>query len=116
MNREINRVSGLKIIENKIGFGRRPVTGQTLLVHYHGTLEDGKVFSSSIDRGQPFEFIFGKGNVIPGWDEGFKFVKEGGKSTFIIPPHLAYKDKGSPDGSIPPNATITFNIELLEVK
>ena len=115
MINQISRVSGLKIIQKKEGYGRRPLNGQTLVVHYHGTLEGGKVFSSSVDRGEKFKFIFGQGNVIPGWDEGFKFVKEGGESTFIIPPHLAYKDTGSPDGSIPPNATITFDVKLLEV-
>ena len=108
--------SGLKIIKHTQGTGKTPKQGDMLVVDYHGTLEDGTEFSSSVTRGETFKFVFGRGNVIPAWDEGFQYIEEGGKATFIIPPHLAYKDKGSPDGSIPPNATITFKVELLEVK
>ena len=112
----LNLDSGLKIIKHTQNTGKIPKQGNLLSVDYHGTLEDGTEFSSSVTRGQRFQFVFGKGNVIPAWDEGFQYIEEGGKATFIIPPHLAYKDKGSPDGSIPPNATITFKVELLEVK
>jgi peptidylprolyl isomerase len=111
--------SGLKIIDTKVGAGATPKAGQTCVVNYTGWLyENGaktKKFDSSVDRGTPFEFPVGAKRVIAGWDEGVASMKVGGKRTLIIPPNLAYGDRGA--GSvIPPNATLIFDIELLDVK
>jgi FKBP-type peptidyl-prolyl cis-trans isomerase/Leucine-rich repeat (LRR) protein len=110
--------NGLQVIihKGKQGTGPKVTKGDILIVHYHGTLEkSGKVFSSSIDRGEKYEFIFGEGNVIEGWDQGFRGMREGSEFTLVIPSELAYKDKGSPDGSIPPNANLIFKINLMEI-
>ena len=110
---------GLKIIEIKSGSGASPKPGQTAVVHYTGWLYEngakGKKFDSSVDRGQPFEFPVGKGQVIAGWDEGVATMKVGGKRTLIIPPALGYGDRGA-GGVIPPNATLIFDVELLGIK
>lgn len=123
-SKEINKVdlenvvktnSGLQYIEIKEGTGDFPSKGQTVTVHYTGTLENGKKFDSSHDRGQPFSFKIGVGQVIAGWDEGVMTMKEGGRRTLIIPPELGYGVRGA--GSvIPPNATLVFDVELLGVK
>ena len=108
---------GLQVILDNEGTGPMLNRGDNVRVSYHGTLEDGTVFSSSIERGEPYySFIFGMGNVIRGWDEGFKYVRVGGDATFIIPPDMGYGPTGSADGSIPPNATLTFKVNLMEVK
>lgn len=107
--------SGLKYIEIKEGEGATPTTGQTVSVHYTGTLEDGKKFDSSRDRGQPFNFKIGVGQVIKGWDEGVGTMKVGGRRTLIIPSELGYGSRGA-GGVIPPNATLIFDVELLGVK
>jgi FKBP-type peptidyl-prolyl cis-trans isomerase len=104
----------LIVQELAIGTGEAAQVGDTLSVHYTGWLEDGTQFDSSVDRGTPFEFILGAGNVIAGWDEGLVGIQEGGKRKLIIPPDLAYGASGS--GPIPPNATLTFEVELLEIK
>jgi FKBP-type peptidyl-prolyl cis-trans isomerase len=104
----------LIVQELAIGTGEAAQVGDTLSVHYTGWLEDGTQFDSSVDRGTPFEFILGEGNVIAGWDEGLVGIQEGGKRKLIIPPDLAYGASGS--GPIPPNATLTFEVELLEIK
>ena len=111
--------SGLKYIDVKAGTGAAPKTGQTCVMHYTGWLyEGGKKgarFDSSVDRGQPFEFPLGKGQVIPGWDEGVATMKVGGKRTLIVPPDLGYGSSGA-GGVIPPNATLIFDVELLRIK
>ena len=107
--------SGLKYIDVTEGTGDSPKTGQTVTVHYTGTLENGKKFDSSRDRGTPFEFKIGVGQVIKGWDEGVGTMKVGGKRQLMIPPELGYGARGA-GGVIPPNATLNFDVELLGVK
>jgi peptidylprolyl isomerase len=111
--------SGLKIEDTKVGTGATPKAGQTCVMHYTGWLYEngakGKKFDSSVDRGQPFEFRIGAGQVIKGWDEGVASMKVGGKRTLIIPPELGYGARGA-GGVIPPNATLIFDVELLAVK
>ena len=111
--------SGLQITDSKIGTGAAPKTGQTCVMHYTGWLYEngakGKKFDSSVDRGQPFEFPLGQRRVIAGWDEGVASMKVGGKRTLIIPPELGYGARGA-GGVIPPNATLIFEVELLDVK
>src|SRR5438128_763439 len=111
--------SGLQISDGKVGTGASPKKGQTCVMHYTGWLYEngakGKKFDSSVDRGQPFEFPIGQGRVIPGWDEGVATMKVGGKRTLIIPPELGYGSRGA-GGVIPPNATLIFEVELLDVK
>jgi peptidylprolyl isomerase len=112
--------SGLGIIDTKVGTGPSPKPGQTVAVHYTGWLYEngkkGKKFDSSLDRGQPFEFAVGKGQVIPGWDEGVATMKVGGKRTLIVPASLGYGASGAGGGAIPPNATLIFDVELLRIK
>ena len=111
--------SGLQIIDTVVGKFAQPKTGQTCVMHYTGWLyKDGKKgakFDSSVDRGQPFEFRIGTGQVIAGWDEGVSTMKVGGKRTLIIPSELGYGARGS-GGSIPPNSTLIFDVELLGVR
>lgn len=111
--------SGLKIQDSTDGSGATPKTGQTCVMHYTGWLyEDGKKgakFDSSVDRGQPFAFKLGVGQVINGWDEGVASMKVGGKRTLIIPPELGYGARGA-GGVIPPNATLIFDVELLDIE
>ncbi len=107
--------SGLKYYDLTPGTGASPTAGQTVVVHYTGWLEDGTQFDSSIESGEPLSFQIGAGGVIPGWDEGVSTMKVGGKRQLVIPPALAYKEEGA--GSvIPPNATLIFEVELLEIK
>ena len=106
--------SGLKYIEIKEGNGATPKTGQTVVVHYTGTLEDGTKFDSSRDRNQPFSFKLGVGKVIKGWDEGLSTMKVGGRRQLIIPPELGYGARGA-GGVIPPNAKLIFDVELLRI-
>jgi len=114
MSNEITKPSGLKIKINVEGSGEKPKSGQTVVVHYHGTLDDGTKFDSSFDRNQPFEFPVGQGGVIPGWDEAFMDMKVGTHATLTIPPELGYRDRNM--GPIPPNSTLIFDVELLGVK
>jgi FKBP-type peptidyl-prolyl cis-trans isomerase len=107
--------SGLIYDEIEAGSGEQAVAGKTVRVHYTGKFMDGKVFDTSIQRGQPIEFILGKGRVIKGWDEGIALMKEGGKATLTIPSELAYGERGAGGGIIPPNATLVFDVELVEV-
>jgi peptidylprolyl isomerase len=107
--------SGLEYEDIKEGEGVSPTHGQTAVVHYVGTLTTGKKFDSSRDRGQPFEFPVGLGNVIKGWDEGVATMKVGGIRKLTIPPALGYGARGA-GGVIPPNATLVFEVELIAVR
>jgi peptidylprolyl isomerase len=107
--------SGLEYVDETIGTGAMPVAGQHVSVLYVGTLQDGTKFDSSVDPHAPFTFQIGRGEVIPGWDEGVMSMHVGGKRKLIIPPQLAYGSRGA-GGVIPPNATILFEVELLGVK
>jgi FKBP-type peptidyl-prolyl cis-trans isomerase len=107
--------SGLKIEVLKEGTGPMPKPGQTVLVHYTGTLKDGKKFDSSRDRGQPFDFVLGQGNVIKGWDEGIALMKVGERANLIIPGDLGYGPMGHPP-DIPPDAELHFDVELVAIK
>jgi peptidylprolyl isomerase len=110
---------GLKYTDTKTGDGATAKAGNKVSVHYTGWLSDngskGKKFDSSVDRGQPFQFTLGAKQVIAGWDEGVAGMKVGGKRTLTIPPELGYGARGAP-GAIPPNATLIFDVELLQVQ
>ncbi len=107
--------SGLEIEVIEEGTGECPGKGQSVTVHYTGTLTDGKKFDSSRDRNDPFKFTLGIGQVIKGWDEGVATMKTGGKSRFTIPAKLGYGASGA-GGVIPPNATLIFDVELISFK
>jgi FKBP-type peptidyl-prolyl cis-trans isomerase FkpA len=97
-----------------VGTGAEAKAGQQVSVHYTGWLTDGKKFDSSVDRGTPFKFKLGAGQVIKGWDQGVQGMKVGGKRKLTIPPELGYGARGFP-GAIPPNSTLVFDVELLGV-
>ncbi len=106
---------GLQIVDIEVGTGDVAEAGHTVSVHYTGRLADGTKFDSSLDRGQPLEFTLGAGQVIQGWEEGVAGMRVGGKRRLIIPPELAYGEGGFAN-LIPPNATLTFEVELLAVQ
>ena len=116
------KVTQLQKIDVKAGTGAEAVAGKTVVVHYTGWLYDpavpdghGAKFDSSVDRKSPFDFPLGGGRVIKGWDEGVAGMKVGGKRTLVIPPNMGYGERGA-GGVIPPNATLLFDVELLEVR
>ncbi len=104
----------LKIEKLATGSGAQPTKGQTVTVHYTGWFTDGQKFDSSVDRDEPFQFVLGAGQVIPGWDLGVATLRVGDKVKLTLPPELAYGRAGYP-GAIPPNATLVFEVELLAV-
>ncbi len=118
-NQVIEMPDGLKYTDTKAGDGTTAKAGSKVSVHYTGWLSDngakGKKFDSSVDRGQPFQFTLGAKQVIAGWDEGVAGMKVGGTRTLTIPPELGYGARGAP-GAIPPNATLIFDVELLQVQ
>jgi FKBP-type peptidyl-prolyl cis-trans isomerase len=108
--------SGLEYVDQKDGTGAAAKAGNTVSVHYTGTLKDnGKKFDSSLDRGEPFKFKLGAGMVIKGWDEGVAGMKVGGKRKLIIPAKLGYGERGA-GNVIPPNADLVFEVELLKIE
>lgn len=107
--------SELQVTDLQVGSGPKATEGDSVVVHYTGTLPNGKKFDSSHDRNQPFEFQLGANRVIPGWERGVLGMQAGGKRKLVIPPKLGYGARGSGD-VIPPNATLHFTIELLEIK
>lgn len=107
--------SGLRYKMIQKGNGKKAENGKVVSVHYSGQLENGKVFDSSYTRKKPIEFPLGRGNVIEGWDEGIALLQVGDKARFVIPSHLGYGSRGA-GGAIPPNATLIFDVELMDVK
>jgi peptidylprolyl isomerase len=114
-NRVTTTPSGLKYLDEVVGTGDEARAGSRVSVHYTGTLESGRKFDSSRDRGQPFEFDLGAGRVIRGWDEGVAGMRVGGKRRLVIPPELGYGSRGA-GNVIPPGATLVFEVELLGVR
>lgn len=111
----VTTASGLQYIDTVPGNGTTPTAGNFVAVHYTGSLEDGTKFDSSVDRGDPFVFQLGQGQVIDGWEEGIASMQVGGKRRLIIPPDLAYGESGAGGGVIPPNATLIFDVELVDL-
>jgi FKBP-type peptidyl-prolyl cis-trans isomerase FkpA len=108
--------SGLQYWDIRVGNGEEAKEGSHVRVHYTGWLTNGKKFDSSVDAGKPFDFTIGNGEVIRGWEEGVTGMRVGGKRQLRIPPALGYGAEGTPDGTIPPNATLIFDIQLLNVQ
>ncbi len=115
MSEIVTTPSGLKYEVITAGTGATPTAGQTVIVHYTGTLDDGTKFDSSRDRNEPFKFKLGAGQVIKGWDEGLATMKVGDRRNLILPPELGYGSRGA-GGVIPPNATLIFDVELLGIQ
>jgi FKBP-type peptidyl-prolyl cis-trans isomerase len=111
---EVTMPDGLQYTDEQVGTGAEATPGKTAVVHYTGWLMDGTKFDSSLDRQQPFSFPLGAGQVIKGWDEGVAGMKVGGKRILIVPPSLGYGARGA-GNVIPPNATLKFEVQLLDV-
>ena len=109
-----NEAGGLQWVEIAVGQGATPHDGQTVVVHFTGWLDDGMQFDSTRDRKKAFGFVLGSGQVIKGWDEGVRSMRVGGKRRLVVPPALGYGATGVP-GLVPPNATLTFDVELLRI-
>jgi FKBP-type peptidyl-prolyl cis-trans isomerase FkpA len=114
LNRMDRRAGGLHVHDIAVGEGAAADSGQVVVVHYTGWLPDGTQFDSSRDRGEPFETVIGQGAVIRGWDEGIPGMRPGGRRQLVIPPDMAYGPGGR--GPIPPNATLIFDVELIEAR
>ena len=112
---QVTTASGLVIEDIEVGTGAEAVAGKNVQVHYTGWLTDGRKFDSSKDRNDPFQFPLGQGHVIKGWDEGVQGMKIGGARKLTIPAHLGYGARGA-GGVIPPNATLVFEVELLDLQ
>ena len=112
----VKTASGLIFLPTRQGTGAQAKAGDTVSVHYTGTLTDGTKFDSSRDRGEPIEFPLGRGRVIKGWDEGIAMMHVGDQAILVIPPAIAYGPRGAGDGLIPPDATLIFIVELVDVK
>lgn len=106
---------GFVVLDQECGDGDEALSGATLTMHYTGKLEDGTVFESSRESGQPFTFVLGAGEVIEGWDQGIRGMREGGRRRLVIPPELGYGEEGQPP-DIPGDATLTFDVELVRVE
>ena len=111
-----NLPSGLRIQDETVGTGAEAVSGKIITVNYTGTLTNGNKFDSSYDRGTSFSFVLGAGQVIQGWEEGVAGMKVGGKRKLVIPPELGYGNQNVGNGLIPPNSTLIFEVELLDVQ
>lgn len=112
----VTTASGLTYIITESGKGAPLKAGNTVTVHYTGLLTNGTKFDSSLDRNEPITFLLGAGRVIKGWDEGLQKLRVGDRATFFIPPQIGYGARGTPDGTIPPNATLIFIVEVVGVK
>ena len=113
---QTSNTGGLVVTDEVVGTGAEAKAGMTVTVQYTGTLENGKKFDSSYDHGTPFTFALGAGQVIKGWDQGVAGMKVGGKRKLVIPPALGYGAQDVGGGLIPPNSTLTFEVELVSVK
>ena len=113
---EVTFADGLKIVDGVVGTGETANSGMIVSVNYIGKLSNGTKFDSSYDHGEPFSFLLGSGSVIRGWEEGLVGMRVGGKRTLIIPPELGYGGQNVGNGLIPPNSTLVFEIELLQVR
>ena len=109
-------MANLEVTDIQVGSGDEAKSGKRVDMHYTGWLTNGTKFDSSLDRGQPFSFNLGAGQVIAGWEQGVPGMKVGGKRKLVIPPELGYGARGTPGGPIPPNATLRFEVDLLDVK
>lgn len=108
--------SGLGSLQVEEGEGRAAEAGDTVAAHYLGCLTDGTKFDASYDRGEPITFVLGRGNVIPGWDQGLAGMRPGDVRYLRIPPELGYGARGTPGGPIPPNSTLLFQVEMVDVR
>lgn len=115
-SKEVTTASGLKYVDVAVGKGPMPKPGQRVFVHYTGTLTDGTKFDSSYDRNKPLDFVLGRHEVIDGWDEGISSMHVGGKRKLTVPSKLGYGSQGMADAGIPPDATLKFDVELVDVR